>query len=149
MSIAVHPKTSMDPADVLSIWKPVGKEPSALWNSEVNSFNDVFKGLAEYFEQHETYRYSFRSWDPADSLVHSHSTLTMGRIAKWLEHYGLVTHGTEKRKAKADEKPVLFHILKPTLRMREVFEKGELICSTAIMAKAKRPEAGLSSETTT
>lgn len=112
---------------MVSIWKPTGKEPSGLWQGEVNSFNDVFRGLAEYFEQHETYCYSFRSWDPADSLVHSHSTMTVGRIVKWLEHYGLVTHETEKRKTNDDDKHSLFHILKPSLREREVFEKGELI----------------------
>lgn len=114
---------------VASIWKPTGKEPSGLWQGEANSFNDVFKGLAEYFEHHETYRYSFRSWDPTDSAIITHSTLTMGRIAKWLEHYGLVTHHTEKCKDKKSEdaKATLFHVLKPALRLRGVFEKGELI----------------------
>jgi hypothetical protein len=119
--------SSANPAEMVSIWRATGKEPSPLWQGEVNSFNDIFSDLAEYFEQHETYCYSFRSWDVADNAVHTHSTLTMGRIAKWLEHYGLVTHSTEKRKASGDDKPVLFHVLKAALRLREVFEKGELI----------------------
>jgi hypothetical protein len=112
---------------LVAIWKPTGKEPSGLWQAEANSFNDVFMDLARYFEEHQTYGYSFRSWDPAESIVHSHSSMTISRIAKWLAYYGLVEHRTESKKTGNDEKATLFHILSPTLKIRLSLEKGELL----------------------
>lgn len=116
--------------EVIGIWKPVGKEPSGLWAGEVNGFNDVFCDLAMFLEQHESYCYSFRSWDPSNTAVHSHSTMTVGRIARWLAYYGLLKHSTEKRIDKGnakDEKTTLYHVLEATPKLGQVFEKGEII----------------------
>lgn len=84
--------------------------------------------LAKHFEAHESYRYAFQSWDSTDSIIHTHSTMAVSRIAQWLAYFGIVNHRTEKAKCKPeDSKATLYHILTAGLRMREAYEKGELL----------------------
>jgi hypothetical protein len=103
-----------------TIWKPVGKEPSTLWKSEMANANGLFLALYKHFETHERYCYVFQpDWQTSDDICHDYGNMMLTRLGKWFAYFGLVEHTTERT-----DNGKLQHVLKPTSAGRLICDKG-------------------------
>jgi hypothetical protein len=104
----------------VKLWKPVGKEPSGLWQGECQEINEIFVDLYRHFEQHESYRFAFKEWDPTQT----HSNMNINRISKWLARYNLIIREECREPNKDDGKQSIVRYLKPTEYGQKVLVEG-------------------------
>jgi hypothetical protein len=113
----------MSESELLSIWKPIGKAPSGLWQGEANNFNAAFISLYHHFETNAQYSFVYQDeYNYNENISRNFGSMSLMRISKWLAYYGLVLHEQAR-----NEKKKIMHILKSTQKGWDILEKGAVL----------------------
>ena len=114
-------------ASLESIWMPVGKKPSTLWQGECMSFNECFLALYDYFKEHECYAFSTMGYNYTDAMSVNFGHLKVLRIGRWLAYYGLLQYDEARVYNEKEKKKQLVHSFKATKKGYGVYQNGTII----------------------